>query len=80
MLKWSNKRRPTTRLLGVQLPEERDYFRKRPRANTAILVCWMIIMIALLFMVEVHIRKLSIHTFELSNPLPSEMSSNRRIV
>jgi len=33
----------------------------------------MIIMIAVLFMVEVHIRKLSIHTFELSNPLPSEM-------
>jgi hypothetical protein len=33
----------------------------------------MIIMIALLFMVEVHIRKLSIHTFELSSPLPAEM-------
>ena len=30
-------------------------------------------MIALLFMVEVHIRKLSIHTFELSNPLRSEI-------
>jgi hypothetical protein len=33
----------------------------------------MIIMIALLFMVEVHIRKLSIHTFALCSPLPSEM-------
>jgi len=33
----------------------------------------MIIMIGLLFMVEVHIRKLSSHTFESSNPLPSEM-------
>jgi hypothetical protein len=28
----------------------------------------MIIMIGLLFMIEVHIRKLSIHTFESSNP------------
>jgi hypothetical protein len=33
----------------------------------------MIIMIALLFMVEMHIRKLSIHAFALPSPFPSEM-------
>jgi hypothetical protein len=36
-----------------------------------ILVCWLIIVIVLIVGLEVRIRRLSIHSFSLFNPLPS---------
>jgi hypothetical protein len=63
------------RLLKVPTPENRNRSRIAISANTAILVCWMTIMIALIVKVEVHIRRLVIHSVELFNPLPLGMKS-----